>query len=440
MLTHIMNGKVFDVRNNRLLDSDVIIRDGRIESVVSRGAGKAVLPEGAAAETIDASGCVVMPGFKNAHTHSSMTFFRSLADDLPLEAWLTEVIFPYEAKLTADDVYFGSLLAIMEYARNGITACQDMYFFQKEAIRAFVESGFRCVVNGSLTSNGSKDYDTQKEEEASYARIMDENEFFSAVSPLVSYAPGVHSTYTTSAHLMKGVSRALHDLKKGLFLHMNETAVEASTAFKKFGMYNLQYVDSLGMFDYGGGIFHGVHMQDVELAIMKEKKVGVALNPCSNAKLNSGAPDFDRYAEWGILTGIGTDGASSNNSLDFFKEMWTLQALNHIKFDKILSPKPHDIVKAATTGSAEFMKLGDSAYVEPGQNADLTMISINDANAIPFTDFCKYLVYSANVSNVRMTMVAGKVLYHDGKYNLPVGKDDIISQVESRLTRIRNGK
>ena len=434
-------GKVFDLRNNALLDADVIVDGGKITRIASRSEAKGDGGVPKNARIIDASGCVVMPGFKNAHTHSPMVFFRSLADDLPLERWLNEVIFPYEAKLTPDDVYFGSLLAIMEYLKNGITACLDMYFFQDSVAKAFVQAGVRCVVNGSLTSNAkSPDYDTQKEEDASYERILSENDRFSSLSPLISYAPGVHSSYTTSARLMKGVSRAVRKLQKGFYVHMNETAFEASTAFSKFGMYNVQYADSLGLFDYGGGIFHGVHMQDVELDIMKAKGVGVSLNPCSNAKLNSGVPDFERYARHGILTGLGTDGASSNNSLDIFKEMWTLQALNHIKFDNILAPKPYDIVKAATVGSAKLMKLDSSLYVEEGQNADLIMVDISDVNAAPFTDICKFLVYSANVSNIKMTMVAGKTLYHDGKYDIGFDKADVIKEVVTRLNRIRNGK
>ncbi|HAL18539.1 MAG TPA: amidohydrolase [Spirochaetaceae bacterium] len=441
MAVCLKGGKVFDLRNNVLLDADVIIEDGKIRKVAGRSEGKVSDAASKGARIIDASGCVVMPGFKNAHTHSPMVFFRSLADDLPLERWLNEVIFPYEAKLTQDDVYFGSLLAIMEYLKNGITACQDMYFFQDSVAKAFVQAGMRCVLNGSLTSNAkSPDYDTQKEEDASYERIMSENDRFSSLSPLISYALGVHSTYTTSARLMKGASRAVRELRKGFYLHMNETAFEASTAFSKFGAYNVQYADSLGLFDYGGGIFHGVHMQDAELDIMKAKGVGAALNPCSNAKLNSGVPDFERYARYRILTGLGTDGASSNNSLDIFKEMWTLQALNHIKFDNILAPKPYDIVRAATEGSAKFMKLDSSLYVEEGQNADLIMVDIGDVNAVPFTDICKYLVYSANVSNIRMTMVAGKVLYCDGKYDIGFDKNDVIKEVVARLNRIRNGK
>ena len=432
----IRNGKVYDVNNNKLIDTDVLVDGKTIKSIDKNEISKIAKD----CEEVDASGCVVMPGFKNAHAHSSMTFFRSVADDLPLEAWLSDVIFPYEAKMTEEDAFYGAILAVMEYLKNGIVACQDMYFHQKKIAEAFIKTGFRAVINGSLTSAHNSDYDTEREENKSYKRVIEENEYFSSISDLISYAPGVHSTYTTSSKLMLGVAKAVKELRKGLYLHLNETAVEASTAKKKFNMTNTEYVESLGMFDFGGGIFHGVHMTDNEVGVLKKKNVGVVLNPCSNAKLTSGVADFERYKSYGVLTALGTDGASSNNSLDMFKEMWTLHATNHIKYNTIETPKPYDIVKSATVGSAKFMNLNDSQTIDKGQKADLVLIDISDVNVAPFTDFCKFLVYSANPSNVKMTMINGKVLYRDGKYNIGFDKSDIVKEVTARLNRIRNAK
>ena len=421
MKTLFKNGKIYNPSDDTLLEADLLV-DG--EQIVKKE--KNIKDD--ADRVVDASGSVLMPGFKNAHSHSAMTLLRSIADDMNLEDWLEKKIFPAERKMTADDVYLATIVACMEYVKNGITACQDMYFHQEASARAFNEFGFRANINGSLTDG---DYDP-------YERILRESEKYYKSSSLVSYAIGVHSTYTCSKKTLQAVSKALKVLKRPFYLHMNETKYEADNALKRTGMYNAFYADSLSLFDYGGAVYHGVHMQDVELDILKKRNIGIVLNPCSNAKLNSGMVDFERYTKKGVVIGMGTDGASSNNSLDMFKELWTFYAVNHIKYNTTVSPKPADILKTATIGSARIMCLENSDVLEVGKNADIVMIDICDVNAMPFTDFAKYICYSANPTNVLLTMIAGKIVYENGKYAFGVDKKELFKDMQKSLNRIIN--
>lgn len=420
------NARIYDPITSTLSKSNLLVENDRISYI-----GDSV-PKGDFDRTIDSSSYVLSPGFKNAHAHTPMVILRSVADDLVLEDWLNTTIFPLEAKLTGEDIYISTILGVMEYLRNGITAALDMYFLQEHEAKAFTDCGFRAVLNGSLTSV------SPDEDKKACDRILREHEKFYKYSKFVSYVPGVHSTYTTTPELLKGVSKAIHEIKRPFYTHMNETSFEAKNAHDKTGLYNVEYIDSLGLLDFGGAIFHGVHMQGSELDIIKKRGAGIVLNPCSNAKLNSGMASFCKYLKKGVNLALGTDGASSNNSLDMLKEMWTLYSVNHIKYDSVTEPKPSDIVRLSMTGSAKVMGLSDCDVLAVGKKADIVAFDITDVNAVPFTDFAKFLCYSANPSNVRLTMIDGKILYENGKYSLGFDKEEICKDVSKRLERIRS--
>lgn len=426
MNTLFKNANIYDPMENKLSKANLAVEKDKISYI-----GKDI-PSVEFDRVINAKNYVLMPGFKNAHAHTPMVILRSVADDMVLEDWLNTTIFPLEAKLTGEDVYYSTILGIMEYLKNGITACLDMYFLQEHEAKAFSDCGFRAILNASLTSSGESD-----EEEKAYKRILEEHEKFYNYSSFVTYVPGAHSTYTTTDSLLRGISRAIREIKRPFYTHMNETSFEAANAKKKTALYNVEYIDSLGLLDFGGGIFHGVHMQESELDILIKRGVGIGLNPCSNAKLNSGMADFCHYKDRGVILAIGTDGASSNNSLDVMKEMWTLYSVNHIKYNSVTKPTPRDILYAATVGSSKLMNLEYCDVLEVGKKADIVAVDISDVNAVPFTDFAKFMCYSANPSNVKMTMIDGKILYENGKYNIGFDKKSIAKEVTNRLKRIR---
>ncbi|MDO5603420.1 MAG: amidohydrolase family protein, partial [Oscillospiraceae bacterium] len=225
---------------------------------------------------IDARGGVILPGFKNAHTHSAMTFLRGSAEDLPLQSWLEKTVFPAEARLTPEEAACFMRLAILEYLAGGVTACFDMYLFPREMARAAVEMGFRTVLCGQVNDFTSSP--AQMEEE--YCEL---NRFH----PLVSYQLGFHAEYTTGKERLLQIAALAQKYKAPVYTHLSETQKETADCIARTGKTPLAYLDGMGMFEYGGGVFHGVYLSSEDIEICRKKGIGVVSNPASNAKLAS---------------------------------------------------------------------------------------------------------------------------------------------------------
>lgn len=278
MKTRIYNAKIITMANGTdILEGELHIEDDRISFVGTREDAKKLLKETVFDREIDACGNVVMPGFKDAHTHSAMTFLRSYADDLPLQEWLYNRVFPMEAKLTEEDVLWCSKLAIMEYLTSGITANFDMYMKNEANAKASVDTGFRTVLCGSINDFGG-----------TVEGIEEEYKHFNNYDKLLSYQIGFHAEYTTKRETLEGIAELAHKYKAPVYTHNSETKSEVDGCIERYGKTPTAFLDSIGMFDYGGGGFHCVHMTDEDLDICKEKKIWVVTNPASNVKLASG--------------------------------------------------------------------------------------------------------------------------------------------------------
>lgn len=209
---------------------------------------------------VDVEENLIMPGFANAHTHSAMTFLRSYADDLPLQEWLEKQVFPLEAKLTGEDIYDLSKLAILEYLTSGITCNFDMYFQPEMIARASVDCGFRTVMVSSL-NNFTSSLEAMEQE---YVKYNDYHE-------LIRYHLGFHAEYTTSEELLKGVAALAKKYQAPVFTHNSETRREVEECTGRHGMTPTAYLDSLGLFEYGGGGYHCVYMTDGDIRIFRER-------------------------------------------------------------------------------------------------------------------------------------------------------------------------
>ena len=353
----------------------------------------------------DLDGNVIMPSFKNAHTHSAMTFLRSYADDYPLQQWLFEKVFPMEDKLKGEDIYWLSKLAILEYLTSGITASFDMYFEPEHYARANIECGFRTVMCGSVSGDKSN-----------LERLEGYMKEFNGVNSLVSYRLGFHAEYTADYELMEGMGELANRLKQPVSMHNSETAKEVSDCVEKYGRTPTELFDSLGIFNYGGAGFHCVHMSERDLEIFRDRGVYAVSCPSSNSKLASGVAPICKMLDMGIDIAIGTDGPSSNNCLDMFREMFLVTALQKLKLgDAAACPAPV-VLKAATVGSAHAMGLFDCDTLEVGKQADLIVIDLKQPNMQPLNNVADNIVYSGSKQNVALTMCAGKVLYEGGKF------------------------
>ncbi len=422
-----MNTRIYNVRiltmeeGKDIFQGEVWIQDDTITYAgPERKDGKAWDRE------IDGQGNLLMPGFKNAHTHSAMTFLRSHADDLKLDEWLYNKVFPAEGKLTGESLYWFTKLAFMEYLTSGITTAYDMYFYVDDGARAAKDTGFRYVFCDSINNFGG----TVDQVEKDYLRLN--------IDPArqISHRIGFHAEYTTSRELMEGIAALAERYQAPVSVHCSETRKEVEECRKRSGMSPVAYMDSLGLFRYGGTLFHCVHMDETDYEIIKKRGIYVVTNPASNLKLASGIAPIKRYLEMGIPVAIGTDGAASNNCLDMFREMFLVTGLQKAVCDDPEAVPAREVLKMATVNGAHACGLPECDSIAPGKKADLILIDLNQPNMQPIRNLDKNLVYSGSKSNVKMTMIGGKVLYQDGEFYLDSSKEEIFAKANEYAEKI----
>ena len=374
---------------------------------------------------IDVEGNLLMPGFKNAHTHSAMTFLRSRADDMPLQEWLNQQVFPNEAKLKGEEAYWLAKLAIMEYLTSGITSMFDMYIYPKEVIQAGIDCGFRTVQVSGLNNFTS----SLEELEEQYLKYNDYHE-------LCSYKLGFHAEYTTDQKLLEGVADLVQKYRAPMYTHIAETKSEVEECRKRYGKPPAVLFDSMGMYDYGGGGFHCVWFEKEDIEIYKEKGVSVITNPGSNVKLASGIPPLTAMQQAGINLAIGTDGPASNNCLDMFREMFLVTGLAKLREEDAAVMDADRVLYMATAGGAVAMGLEDCDRLAVGKKADLILIDLQQPNMQPFNNITKNLVYSGSKQNVKLTMVNGKILYEDGEFDIGVSPQEIYGKANEIVSKM----
>ena len=402
-------------------DSIVYIGDGSDTSRVLR-TGEVILWD----REIDASGKLILSGFKNAHTHTAMTFLRSFADDLPLQSWLFDQVFPREGQLTEDDCYWLNILGIMEYLTSGITSNFDMYFFPPVDAKASADTGFRTVQTSGLNNFGGT------------VELMEENyHIVNEMSDLTSFIVGFHAEYTTSMELMEGVAKLAQKLKSPIFLHNSETKTEVEECIGRWGVTPTQLTEKLGMYEYGGGGYHCVWMDDADFEIFKKRGLTAVTNPASNLKLASGIAPISRYLAEGIPVAIGTDGPASNNCLDMFREMFLTTALAKVKDMDAAAVPANEVLYMATTAGARAMGLADCDDLAAGKKADLIMIDLMQPNMQPENNLVKNLVYSGSKQNVVMTMVNGRILYEGGVFDIGFDPKEIYAKANAIIGRMK---
>ena len=416
-----MNVRLKNARIMTMEQGCRIFSDGEVEvrgsKIIYCGSVRSGFSPAYNCREIDLRGSLVMPGFKNAHAHSPMSFLRSFADDLPLDRWLHEKIFPIEAKLTAEDIYHLTKLSFLEYLTSGITACFDMYFEPAAIARAAEDFGFRTVLCGLGDPAAQEDC---------FRR-------FNGGNPLVSYILGFHAEYTTGSDILEGVAALARKYKAPVYAHISETRAEVIGCLTRHRMTPVKYLDSLGLFDFGGGGFHCVYLTDEEMDIFAEKGLFAVTNPASNLKLASGIAPLSRFSGKGVRIAIGTDGPASNNALDFFREMYLSTALQKVMTSDAAAMPAEAVLEAATLGGAQAMGLSDCDVLAEGKNADLIVIDLSRPNMQPISNIAKNLVYSGSKENVRLTMINGEILYENGSFCL---KNDTASAIYAKAQEI----
>ena len=419
------NGKIltFENENEVKISEAEVWTDGAV--ICRVGETPETLPQ--FEREIDLRGDLLIPGFKNAHTHSGMTFLRSLADDMPLDKWLSEQVWPHEARLSPDGLYVMTRLAVMEYLTSGITSCFDMYFHNDAFVRACIDSGFRAVLCGDM-NNFDRDYTELEDKFLRYNKTHE----------LISYRLGFHAEYTTSLERMEFVASLVQKYREPMFTHSSETRAEVDGCIERHGVTPTVLFDRLGMYDYGGGGFHCVHMSDEDIGIFKKRGLWAVLNPASNLKLASGIAPVKRFLDEGIGLALGTDGAGSNNALDMFREMYLTSVLPKYRENDASAVDACSVLRMACVGGARAMWLCDCDGIAAGKKADLAVIDLHRPNMRPINNIPKNIVYSGSKENVRLTMVNGRVLYENGEFFIGEEPEKIYAEAEKVMETIRS--
>ena len=375
---------------------------------------------------IDCDGNLLMPGFKDAHAHSAMVLFRSIADDEPLQGWLEKRIFPVEGQMTGQDVYELTKMSVLEYLTSGVTAVFDMYLTPETIIDAYTECGMRNVQVSGINNFGPE----PSVMEERFLKLNEKNS-------LSSYMLGLHAEYTCSMELLETIAAMVQKYKAPFFAHNSETELEVKECFERYGMSPTQLFDKLGLYDFGGGGYHCIYFDDKDFEIFKKRGLTAVTNPASNLKLASGIAPVERFLKEGIPVAIGTDGAGSNNCLDMFREMFLVTGLAKYLNKDAASVDALEVLRMATVNGAKAMGLTECDVLAEGKYADLIMIDMHQPNMQPINNIAKNIVYSGSKQNVKMTMINGKILYEDGRFDIGEDPEELYRKANAIAERFK---
>lgn len=398
--------------NDQIIDGELLVIDTRIAYIGEDASKYAPFDK-----VIDCQGNLLMPGLKNAHTHSAMIFLRNRFKDVSLQDWLFKCVFPREDKLIPSDIYHLNKACFLEYLANGTTACFDQYFFPLEGGRAAEEMGMRVRLLAIFNSETNNVDDLER----NYHHFNDRKDAFAR------YAIGVHAEYTSNDEIIKHTREAINRLHCPFFTHISETKKEVNECIGRHNKTPLKYLYDEGLFEYGGGGYHCIYYTDEEIEICKKNNLTVVSCPGSNQYLSSGIAPLSRYLKEGINIALGTDGPASNENLDMFREMRLAATLEGKDIPAF------EVLKMATVNGAHAMELYDADILAKGKLADLIMVDLSN---IDKNNIIHDLVFKATQDNVKLTMINGKILYQNGHYFLNEKVEDIYRKVEEISQRI----
>lgn len=401
------------------------IRDGKILFVKTVSEATGPFPD--ADERIDASGCLIMPGLVNTHTHLPMVLFRGFADDLPLMQWLNDYIFPAEGRfIDRDTVYAGSMLAIAEMILSGTTTFCDGYFFEGAVARAAIACGMRGVVAEGFIDIPPSDHPDTSRHRGHAEHFIGE---WQGRSPLITPSLICHSPYTCSPETLRTIKTAARDAAITFQIHLSETREEVALIQEKHGKKPVHHLQDLGILDEGTIAAHCVWLADDELDIIAASGAKVAHDPESNMKLGAGISPLPAMLDRGIDVGLGTDGCASNNNLDLFGEMAMCARLHKVfSEDPTLLPA-EKVVAMATLGGARVLGMADRiGSIAPGKCADIIMMDLRKPHLTPLYHPYSQLVYAASGSDVSTAIIGGRVVMRDRRL-LTIDVDTVMAEV-----------
>ncbi|WP_106767930.1 amidohydrolase [Paenibacillus faecalis] len=423
----IQNGSYATLQNEKpVLHGYMVIEDDLITYI---GEEKPIIEE--EIEVVDGTHLFFMPGLINSHGHAAMSLLRGYGDDLALQVWLQEKMWPMEEKFTAEDVYWGTSLSVLEMLKGGTTTFLDMYDHMDQVASVTERSGIRGVLTRGVIGLCPPDVqDNKLKEAAAFAK-----DWHGKADGRITTMISPHAPYTCPPDYIEKFVQLSHDLDLPIHTHMSETATEVEQNVKDYGLRPVAHLEKLGVFSRPTLVAHAVHLTDEEIEILAAHKVTVSHNPGSNLKLASGVARVPQLLEAGVVVSLGTDGAASNNNLDMFEEM-RLAALIHkgVSGDPTAIPAAKAL-RMGTEYGAKSLFLDNIGTLSPGMKADFIALNTDQAHFLPHTDFISHTVYSASAKDVEHVWVDGKQVVKNGAC-LTLDEEKIRREAQSAFERL----
>ncbi|MBD5147581.1 MAG: amidohydrolase [Oscillibacter sp.] len=416
------NGAFRYIRNGFLgIDGDTIVYVGETR------------PQEAYDQEKDMSRRMLLPGLINCHGHTAMTLLRGIGSDLPLQEWLFEKMMPIEDKLTAEDIQAGNALALLEMISTGTTSYSDMYFEPRTAVENAVESGIKANICRPVQCfDPSEPYGENFRAKQSIQLFKD---CHNMANGRVRVDFAIHAEYTCHPHVADAYRADCKALGGRMQIHLSETQKEHRECLEKYGRTPAQWFADLGTFDSPTSAAHCVWVTEEDMALMLRKGVSVIHNPTSNMKLGSGFAPIPRMLELGLNVTLGTDGAASNNNLNLMEELHLAAVIHNGCAQDPTVMKPAELLAMATVNGAKLQGREDTGSLEAGKKADIIALDLDRPHLYPNLEPLALPVYSAQGSDVVMTMVDGKILYENGEF-LTLDKEKIMAQAQAAVKRL----
>ncbi len=407
-----------------LRDHDVAIAGNRIGAVEPTG----TIHPSRARQTIEAEGMVAMPGLINTHSHVPMVIFRGLAEDVPLEKWFNEYMWPLESNLQEEDVYWGMLLGLVEMIEAGVTSVADHYFHMDQAARAVEEAGTRAALGWAVFGNQGE---AMLDRTAQFVE-----QWQGAAGGRITTWLAPHAPYTCDDDFLRATAERARDLDAGIHIHVAETAGQTQASLENRGLTPIGVLETTGVLDRPTILAHAIGATPADIQLLAGRPAGVAHAPKTYLKLAMGTAPVVAFREAGVPVGLATDGAVSNNTLDVWESM-RLMAMTQKQAQA--SPEVMTIAQVlhvATRDSAQVIGLaGQVGAIEPGYLADLILVDMSGAHLQPLHSVTASLVYATRASDVRTVIVDGQVIMRDRQL-LTLDKAEIIAQVKRAMQRL----
>lgn len=427
MITVIKNGTVITMdqkRKNKYEQLDIVIENEKIKEITKEYKGKYD-------KLINAKNKIVMPGLINAHTHLGMSIFRATNDNLTLQDWLENKIWPIENKMTDEDIYYATLLSCLEMIKTGTTCANDMYFGWKGTMKAITQTNMRISMSRCLMGDIDKE---------GLDRIKDFKNLINAYkdNELVTFTVTPHAMYTCTNDYLKECLNLAREYNIPIHMHFSENEKEVKDLTKKYNTSPTKQLQKLNYLNHKLILAHGTFIAKNDQNLLKEKDISIVTNPVSNLNLGCGVADLTSYKKEGINICLGTDGQGSGNNLNLFKHMALVADLQKAIYKDPTIMNSYEVLKMATINGAKALNLENKiGSIEENKQADLIILNLEEVTTFPTPDLITQIVHNVETNNIETTIINGKIIYENKKLNIEINEKQLKENITKIYTRLK---